>query len=208
MFKPKHLLRNDDAGQESGGGAAQSTPTQSVDVQAQIDAAVKAALANQQAAFAAELEKATGHKDVKTLNDARLKEQGKLQELADAKAAEAQTFKARFEQLAVSNALLSASAEAIDPATVVDLLAAKAVVDESGNVSIDGKPAADAVKALLDAKPFLAKAQGGTGSGTPANAGSGEKNPWAKGSYNLTEQLRIAKENPAKAAQLKAAAGV
>ncbi|WP_446807964.1 hypothetical protein ACH50O_11655 [Methylomonas sp. 2BW1-5-20] len=175
MFKVRHVLRNDDAGQ-SGGGAPNNAPTTAsqsgagapapvVDVQAQINAA----LAQQQADFAAQLEKATGHKDIKSLTDAQLQAQGKLQELADAKAAEANTYKTKFEGAAISNALLAASAEAVDPATVKDLLAGKAKVDDAGNVTIDGKSVADAVKALLEAKPFLAKAQGGTGSGAPQN---------------------------------------
>lgn len=206
MFKPKHALRDPEPGQ-SGEGAPTNPPKTAtapvVDVQAQINAA----LATQKAEFAEQLKAATGHADLKTLTDANLKAQGKLQELADAKAAEAQTYKAKFEQLSVNNALLTAATGAVDPATVVDLLAGKAQVDESGNVTIDGKPAADAVKALLEAKPFLAKAEGGTGSGAPATAAPAVKNPWLKESFNLTEQIRISKENPTLAAQLKAAAG-
>ncbi|OQW74855.1 MAG: hypothetical protein BVN35_09580 [Proteobacteria bacterium ST_bin11] len=178
MFKVRHVLRNDDAGQS--GGAPTNTPTSAsqsgagapapvVDVQAQINAA----LAQKDAEFAAELEKATGHKNIKSLTEAQLQAQGKLQELADAKAAEANTYKTKFEGAAISNALLAASSDAVDPATVKDLLAGKAKVDDAGNVTIDGKPVADAVKALLEAKPFLAKAQGGTGSGAPQNTAGG-----------------------------------
>lgn len=174
MFKLTHLLREGEPGQSGEGGApagpaTTQTQASAVDVQAQIDAA----LAKQQADFAAQLEQATGHKDLKTFTEAQLKAQGKLQELADANKAEATTYKGKFETLAISNALLSAAGNAVDPATVVDLLQSKAKVDDAGNVTVDGKSAADAVKALLDAKPFLAKAEGGTGSGAPANAGSG-----------------------------------
>lgn len=167
MFKLKSPLCNDDAGQAAGGGAQQAQQTQApaVDVQAEV----AKALAAQQADFATQLEQATGHKDIKALTEAQLKAQGKLQELADAKAAEASSYKSKFEQAAIGNALLAASVEAVDPATVKDLLAGKAQVDDAGNVTIDGKPVGDAVKALLEAKPFLAKAQGGTGSGAPAN---------------------------------------
>lgn len=179
MFKVRHVLRNDDAGQ-SGGGAPTNTPTSAsqsgagapapvVDVQAQINAA----LAKRDSEHAEELEKATGHKSIKSLTEAQLLAQGKLQELADAKAAEANTYKTKFEGAAISNALLAASSDAVDPATVKDLLAGKAQVDENGTVTIDGKSVADAVKALLEAKPFLAKAQGGTGSGAPQNAAGG-----------------------------------
>lgn len=134
-----------------------------VDVQAQINQALQA----QQAEFAKQLKEATGHSDLKSLTEANLKAQGKLQELAESKAAEAGEYKAKFEHTQIANALLSASADAIDPAVVSALLAGKAVVDDKGNVTIDGKSVTDAVKKLLDDKPFLAKPQGGAGSGAP-----------------------------------------
>lgn len=204
MFKLKHLLREGEPGQ-SGDVGAQTTQTQApaVDVQAQI----AAALAKQQADFAEQLKAATGHSDLKALADDNLKKQGKLQELADAKAAEAQSYKAKYETTLIDSALLAASLDAVDPATVKDLLAAKAKVDEAGNVAIDGQPVADAVKKLLTDKPFLAKAQGGTGSGAPQNTTAAQKNPWSKESWNLTEQVALQKSNPTLAATLKAAAG-
>ena len=39
-------------------------------------------------------------------------------------------------------------------------------------------------------------------------AGAGDKNPWAKESFNITEQMRLENTNPELAKQLKAAAGV
>mgnify|MGYP000913116194 CR=1 FL=1 len=45
----------------------------------------------------------------------------------------------------------------------------------------------------------------------PAGGGTdnkGDKNPWSKEHFNLTEQGRIAKEDPALAARLRAAAGI
>lgn len=173
MFKFRYVFRVADP---DASGGAPNTPQQpsatgagapataTVDVQAQINAA----LAKQQADFAEQLQAATGHSDLKALTEAQLKAQGKLQELADAKTAEAQSYKSRLEQVSISNALLAAAAEAVDPLTVKDLLAGKAKVDEAGNVTIDGQPVADAVKKLLKDKPFLAKAQGDTGSGAPA----------------------------------------
>ncbi len=180
-------------------------PAPAVDVQAEINKA----LAAQQAEFQRQLKEATGHGDFKSLTEAQLKEQGKLQELAESMKAEAQSYKSKFEKLAVNNAILTAAVGAVDPSVVVDLLAGKAAVDDAGTVTVDGKPAADAVKALLEAKPFLAKAEGETGSGVPHNIPPepAEVNPWKKETYNLTEQIRINKENPTLAAQLKAAAG-
>lgn len=134
-----------------------------VDVQAQINQA----LAAQKAEFALQLKAVTGHGDIKELADTQLKEQGRLQELADSHKADAQSFRTKFEQAAVSNALLAASSDAINSEVVKQLLADKAVVDEKGQVSIDGKPVAEVVKQLLIDMPFLAKAQGDTGSGSP-----------------------------------------
>lgn len=178
MFKLRHRLSNAEPGQAGTGGADPNNPPATtstaapaagapaagtVDMQAQINAA----LAQQKADFSKQLKEATGHSDLKTLTEENLKAQGKLQELAAAKDAEARDYKARFEQMAVGNAILSAAAEAVEPAVVKDLLSGRATVDENGNVTIDGKPVADAVKQLLTDKPFLAKAQGGTGSGAP-----------------------------------------
>lgn len=211
MFKIKSAYRAADAGQDAGGGESPNAPTAQQPAQptaVDVQAAVAKALADREADFKRQLKELTGHDDLKALSEARLKEQGKLQELADAKAAEAQNYKSRYESTLIENALLAASAEAVDPSVVLDLLKSKATVNDSGAVSLDGQSAEDAVKALLATKPFLAKAQGGTGSGAPANAGgSGVKNPWLKESYNLTEQIRIGNENPSLAAQLKAAAG-
>lgn len=175
-----------------------------VDIQAEISTA----LAMQQAEFAAQLKAATGHDNLKALADANLKAQGKLQELADSRLQEAQTYKARFEQAAISSAILAASlADAIDTETVAELLTSKAAVDEHGRVTIDGKPAAEAVRQLLIDKPFLAKTHSGTGSGAPQQTATSAKNPWLPAQFNLTEQVNISKTNPALAAQLKAAAG-
>lgn len=176
-----------------------------VDVQAQINQA----LAKQQEQFNAQFKEATGHGDLKAFTEAQLKQQGKLQELADANKTEAQTYKTKFEQAAIGNALLAAASEALDPVIIKDLLTGKAVVDDKDNVTIDGKPAAEAVKALLAEHPYLAKAQGDTGSGAPNQAdmtANGGKNPWSEKHFNLTEQSRIYQQDPALAEKLLAQA--
>lgn len=176
-----------------------------VDVQAQINQA----LAAKDAEFAAQLEKATGHKSLAALADANLKAQGKLQELAESKTLEASTAKAELGRVKIDNALLAASADALDAEVISAVLAGRAVCDDSGTVTIDGKPVSDAVKQLLLDKPFLAKAQGGTGSGAPNQAdmtANGGKNPWSEKHFNLTEQSRIYQQDPALAEKLKAQA--
>lgn len=157
---------NPTAGATAGGQAANQPPAapSAGDIQAQINAA----LAQQRTDFLDQLKQATGFDSFDAIKENKLKTEGKLQELADTRAAEAQTYKAKFQQTAIGNALLSASTEAVDPAVVAQLLAGHCVCDDDGKVSIDGKPVAEAVKALLADKPFLAKAQGGTGSGAPA----------------------------------------
>lgn len=66
---------------------------------------------------------------------------------------------------------------------------------------------AEGVKSLVTAKPHIVKTSGARGSGYNPNARGAEvHNPWAKDRFNLTEQLRLAEDNPALAAQLKAAA--
>ena len=74
----------------------------------------------------------------------------------------------------------------------------------------DGKPIGidDIVKPLKESAPHLFKAVPGpdykpAGGGTPL-----AKNPFAKDSFNLTEQGKLLKENPAQAQVLAAAAGV
>lgn len=74
----------------------------------------------------------------------------------------------------------------------------------------DGKPIGveDVVKPLKESSPHLFKAEPGAdykpnGGGIPP-----AKNPFAKDSFNLTEQGRLLKENPAQAQALAAAAGV
>lgn len=60
-----------------------------------------------------------------------------------------------------------------------------------------------------EAKPFL-PASGNEGSGARGGGSGGDRgraNPWKKETFNLTEQGKIAKENPALAKQLAAAAG-
>ena len=142
--------------------SAPAPPPPAIDVQAQITQA----LAAQQAAHAQELKEATGHESLAALKEQQLKDQGKLQELLDVKAAEALQFKGKYEQTQITNALLTAADNALDAELISALLFNNAVVDGNGVVTIGGKPVKEAVTELLTAKPFLAKPQGGTGSGS------------------------------------------
>jgi hypothetical protein len=167
MFKRKFVLRNA-AGNDGGASGSTQTPqTQTAASTVDVQAEVQKALAAERAAFQKQLKDATGHDSLDALKESQLKEQGKLQELAEAKTKESEGWRTRFEQTQIKAALLAASTQALDPVTVSDLLTGKAKCDEHGNVTIDGKPVADAVAQLLKDKPFLAKPEGGTGSGAP-----------------------------------------
>lgn len=75
----------------------------------------------------------------------------------------------------------------------------------------DGKPVGidDVLKPLKESSPHLFKNAGGTGGYNPAGGGNPPgNNPFAKETYNLTEQGRLFKQNPEQARQLAAAAGV
>lgn len=74
----------------------------------------------------------------------------------------------------------------------------------------DGKPIGvdDVLKPIKEASPHLFKTQQGGGY-IPAGGGNPPaSNPFAKETFNLTEQGRLFRENPEQARQLAAAAGV
>lgn len=78
------------------------------------------------------------------------------------------------------------------------------------NFDKDGKPIGidDVLKPIKEASPHLFKAQNGGGY-VPAGGGNPPAgNPFAKDTWNMTEQGKLFKENPAQARQLAAAAGV
>jgi len=157
---------------EAGGGAAATnppvTPAPATNPPA-VDAAAieRAGFDKAQAQFAGEFKAATGFDSLEAFKKNQLETQGKFQELAESSADKAQKYQAKFQQAAISAALSAAAVDAVDPETVGQLLAGRCAVDDDGHVTIDGKPVAAAVKQLLADKPFLAKAQGGPGSGAP-----------------------------------------
>jgi len=73
-------------------------------------------------------------------------------------------------------------------------------------------PLDDGIKTLTKERPHLLKSAGAGGSGyrggQSANGEAKTKNPWAKESRNITEQIALMRDDPARAEQLKAAAGV
>lgn len=77
------------------------------------------------------------------------------------------------------------------------------------NFDKDGKPIGvdDVLKPMREASPHLFKSEGG--GYNPARGGNPPaKNPFAKDTWNMTEQGKLFRENPEQARQLAAAAGV
>ena len=67
----------------------------------------------------------------------------------------------------------------------------------------------DVLKPMRESSPHLFKNAGGAGGYDPAGGGKPPvNNPYAKETYNLTEQGRLFKQNPEQARQMAAAAGV
>ena len=67
----------------------------------------------------------------------------------------------------------------------------------------------DVLKPMRESSPHLFKNAGGAGGYDPAGGGKPPvNNPFAKETYNLTEQGRLFKQNPEQVRQMAAAAGV
>ena len=76
--------------------------------------------------------------------------------------------------------------------------------DKDGNpIGVD-----DLLKPMKESSPHLFKAEKGGYNPAAGGGPSGATNPWMKDSYNLTEQGRIYRQDPAQARELAAAAGV
>ncbi|MBG9788541.1 phage scaffolding protein [Brevibacillus laterosporus] len=120
-------------------------------------------------------------------------------------------YQTKIKDMQVSTAIkLALSGEAHDPDLIASLLdKSKIEINDDGTLKggLD-----DQVKALRESKAFLfvEKQEGDSkpafkgatpADGKPPNGGS-TSNPWAKATFNLTEQGRIIRENPDLAASL------
>jgi hypothetical protein len=197
----------DDPGAGGGGGGGNSDPAKAQGFsQADLDAAVQKALAARDMQHAEQFKAATGHDSLQALQEAEAKRKGEEGKLLEQRNAELSQARTELDRLRIEGAILSAAGEAVKPDLLVSLLSGNAKVD-NGTVTINGKPPAEAVKAYLAENPFLAKAAGGSGGGTPqGGGGTGEKNPWHPDTLNLTEQGRIQRADPQKAERMKAEA--
>jgi DNA repair exonuclease SbcCD ATPase subunit len=101
--------------------------------------------------------------------------------------------------------------KALTAAKAKNAKAVKALLDME-KVKLDGEKLLgldDQLKELQKSDAYLFGDSKKIGDGTnPPGAGTGEVNPWKKDSWNLTQQGKILREDPAKATRMKAEAGV
>ncbi len=145
-----------------------------------------------------ELKKAAGNSD-------ELKQQ--ISELQEANKATKEEWEAKTAQMQLNFAI----EKALTTAKAKNAKAVKALLDME-KVKLDGEQLLgldDQLKAIKESDPYLFGEPGKVGSGTnPPGAGTGEANPWKKDSWNLTQQGKILREDPAKATRMKAEAGI
>ena len=138
-------------------------------------------------------------------DSADLKKQ--IEELQKANKEDAKKHADEMKELRLTNAIKLAVA-----GKVHDEDMAAALFDRSKLVlSEDGKVAGleEQLKSIREAKGFLFKPNAsGQGYDPAGGGGGGTVNPFAKDTFNLTEQGRLLRENPAQAREMAAVAGV
>ena len=138
-------------------------------------------------------------------NNEELKKQ--IEELQEANRRAAEEWQAKMSQMKLDFAIEKAlaAAKAKNPKAV------KALLDLE-KVKLDGEQLLgldDQLKTLKETDPYLFGDSGKVGGGTnPPGVGNPEVNPWKPEKFNLTLQGKILREDPAKAARMKAEAGV
>lgn len=104
--------------------------------------------------------------------EATLSEQEKAIKRAEAAEARAQELEARHREITVRSAVQAAATQAgiIDPEAAYKLIdAGKITIDDGGNVS----GVTEAIKALVDSKPYLIGQSGGSGATNQQRGGAG-----------------------------------
>ena len=138
-------------------------------------------------------------------NNEELKNQ--IEELQEANRRAAEEWQAKMAQMQLDFAI----EKALAAAKAKNAKAVKALLDLE-KVKLDGEQLLgldDQLKTLKETDPYLFGDSGKVGGGTnPPGAGNPEVNPWKPETFNLTLQGKILREDPAKAARMKAEAGV
>lgn len=131
-----------------------------------------------------------------------------IRDLQDANKAAKTEYDEKMKDMRLSTAIqIAIAADAQDVGIVSGLFdKSKLILGDDGKVTgLD-----EQLTAMKKDKPFLFKDGKPKGKGYEPNGGGGplDKNPFAKETFNLTEQGKILRENPEQARALAAAAGV
>lgn len=131
-----------------------------------------------------------------------------IKDLQDANKAAKTEYNEKMKDMRLSTAIqIAIAADAQDVGIVSGLFdKSKLILGDDGKVTgLD-----EQLTALKKDKPFLFRDGKPKGKGYEPNGGGGplDKNPFAKETFNLTEQGKILRENPEQARALAAAAGV
>lgn len=131
--------------------------------------------------------------------------QSQIKKLQESNKAEKAKHESELKDLKISNAVkLAVSGKVHDEELVAGLIdKGKLVISEDGKVI----GLEEQVKSLQETKAFLFKGEDSSPY-KPQNGGKPANNPFAKETFNLTEQGRLLRENPAQAKEMAAAAGV
>lgn len=143
-----------------------------------------------------ELKKASG-------NSEELKKQ--IETLQESNKKSVADYEEQLKTLRLSTAIKLALTDAQDVDIVESLIKKdKLVYNEDGKVvGLD-----EQIKSLRTEKPFLFKTKGKSNGYTPNGGKVITNNPFAKDTFNLTEQGRLFRDNPEEARRLASAAGV
>lgn len=131
-----------------------------------------------------------------------------IRDLQDANKAAKTEYDEKMKDMRLSTAIqIAIAADAQDVGIVSGLFdKSKLILGDDGKVTgLD-----EQLTALKKDKPFLFKDGKPKGKGYEPNGGGGplDKNPFAKETFNLTEQGKLLRDNPEQARALAAAAGV
>ncbi len=138
-------------------------------------------------------------------DSADLKKQ--IEELQKANKEDAKKHADEMKELRLTNAIKLAVAGKVHDEDMVAALfdRSKLVLSEDGKVA----GLEEQLKSIREAKGFLFKPTASVQGYDPAGGGGGGTvNPFAKDTFNLTEQGRLLRENPAQAREMAAAVGV
>ena len=181
--QPVQGAQSEPAKPEAAASEEAKTERPSVNVEA-LEAKIRAEMGKE---FARGLKELTGAESLDALRESKLADEGKYQELLQAKDAELVQLKRQMDALTIRTAVTDAAGKLgfVDPADVYALVGTRAALNGE-TVSLDGKPVSDFLKELAASKPYLLAPSGGPGGGSPAVSGNSDA--------DLAKQLEEAKK--------------